>query len=403
MTDPRYTIDPTALESCDPTTRMIHGGGLRTPFAETAEAMFLTSGYVYESAEEAESAFDGTGDRYVYSRFCNPTVKMFEDRLALLEGADACRATSSGMAAVFGALACQLSSGDRVVASRALFGSCTWIVVDLLPRWGVEVEIVDGADLTAWAAALGKPTKVVFVETPSNPGLDIVDLQAVSDLAHKAGAQVVVDNVFATPIFQSPLALGADVVVYSATKHIDGQGRCLGGAVLGRKDFIEEVLGPFLRHTGPALSPFNAWVLLKGLETLHLRVERQAATALAVAQFLESRPDVSMVRHPGLKSHPQHDLAMRQMSAGGAIVAFEMKAGKAAAFGVLNGLKIVRISNNLGDSKSLACNPYTTTHAKQTPEAKASQGITPGLIRLSVGLEAPADLIADLTQALSAS
>lgn len=400
MTDNRYSIDPSALDACESATRMIHGGGLRTPFAETGEGLFLTSGYVYESAEEAEGAFDGTHERYVYSRFRNPTVQMFEDRLALLEGAESCRATASGMAAVFCALACQLSAGDRVVAGRALFGSCTWIVVDLLPRWGVEVEVIDATDLTAWSAALGKPTTLVFVETPSNPGLEIVDLQAVSALAHAAGATVVVDNVFATPIFQSPLKLGADVVVYSATKHIDGQGRCLGGAVLGTKAFVEDVLGPFLRHTGPALSPFNAWVLLKGLETLELRVERQAASALRIAEFLESRPEVSMARHPGLKSHPQHDLAMRQMSAGGAIVAFDLVGGKAAAFALLNALRIIRISNNLGDSKSLACNPYTTTHAKQTPEVKAIQGITPGLIRLSVGLEAAQDLINDLGQAL---
>jgi len=387
------------LPTWQPSTRLIHGGTLRSEFCETGEAVFLNSGYVYATAEEAEAAFDGTTERYVYSRFRNPTVQMFEDRLALLEGAPACRATASGMAAVFAALACQLEAGDRVVASRALFGSCAHIVTQILPRYGVTATIVEGTDLDAWTAALATPAKVVFLETPSNPGLEVIDLPAVCALAHAAGARVVVDNVFATPILQSPLTLGADVVVYSATKHIDGQGRCLGGAVLGDRAFIEDELGLFLRHTGPSLSPFNAWVLLKGLETLELRVERHCATALAVARYLEGRGDVPTVRYPGLESHPQHALAARQMKAGGPIVAFDV-GSKERAFGLMNALRLVTISNNLGDAKSLICHPATTTHQKLSPEEKTAQGITPGFLRLSVGLEAAEDLVADLGRAL---
>lgn len=389
------------LAGWQPETQMVHGGTLRSEFCETGEAVFLNSGYVYGSAEEAEAAFDGTRERYVYSRFRNPTVQMFEDRLALLEGAQACRATASGMAAVFAALACQLQAGDRIVASRALFGSCAHIVTQILPRYGVRPTLVDGTDLDAWAAALAEPAKVVFLETPSNPGLEDIDLPAVCALAHAAGARVVVDNVFATPILQSPLKLGADIVVYSATKHIDGQGRCLGGAVLGDRAFIEDELGLFLRHTGPSLSPFNAWVLLKGLETLSLRVERHCATALTVARFLESRlgAGTGAVRHPGLDSHPQHALALRQMKAGGPIVGLDV-GDKARAFALVNALRLITISNNLGDAKSLICHPATTTHQKLSPEDKLAQGITPGFLRLSVGLEAADDLIADLSQAL---
>lgn len=386
--------------SLRPRTLSVRAGLSRTGFCETSEAIFMNSGFVYGSAEEAEQSFDGTLDRMVYSRFKNPTVAVFEERLAAIEGAEAARATASGMAAVHAALLCQLKAGDRVVAPRALFGSCTWIIGDLLPRFGVEAVFVDGTDLAQWRAALGRPTALVFLETPSNPTLDIIDLPAVAELAHGAGARVVVDNVFATPILQSPLALGADVVVYSATKHIDGQGRCLGGAILGSAAFCNDVLGPYLRHTGPALSPFNAWVLLKGLETLDLRVERHAANALAVARFLESRPEVERVLYPGLESHPQHDLAKRQMRGFGGIVAFAMKGGRDAAYRLLNGLEVIDISNNLGDAKSLACHPWTTTHQRLTPEAKLAQGIGQGLIRLSVGLEDADDLIDDLALAL---
>ncbi len=383
-----------------PRTRQVRAGLNRTGFRETSEALFLTSGYVYDSALEAEHSFDGTLDRMVYSRFNNPTVAAFEERLAAVEGAEACRATASGMAAVHAALLCQLKAGDRVVAARALFGSCQWIIHDLLPRFGVAAEFVDGPDLAAWERALARPAAVVFVETPANPTLELVDLAAVAELSHRAGARLVVDNVFATPVLQSPLELGADVVVYSATKHIDGQGRCLGGAVLGSAQFCAEVLGPYLRHTGPALSPFNAWVLLKGLETLDLRVERAAANALAVARFLEARPEVARVRYPGLASHPQHDLARRQMRGFGTMVAFELGGGKGAAYRLLDGLGLVDISNNLGDAKSLICHPWTTTHQRMAPEDKLAMGIGEGLLRLSVGLEDVLDLVEDLTAAL---
>ncbi len=385
-----------------PRTRQVRAGLNRSDFCETSEALFLTSGYVYDSALEAEQSFDGTRDRMVYSRFKNPTVLTFEERLAAIEGAEACRATASGMAAVHAALLCQVKAGDRVVAARALFGSCHWIIHDLLPRFGIEVEFVDGPDLDAWERALSRPTRAVFVETPANPTLELVDLAAVADLAHRAGARLVVDNVFATPVFQSPLALGADVVVYSATKHIDGQGRCLGGAVLGSAEFCTDVLGPYLRHTGPCLSPFNAWVLLKGLETLDLRVERAAANALAVARFLEGRPEVARARHPGLDSHPQRDLARRQMRGFGTMVAFDLAGGREAAYRLMDRLELVDISNNLGDAKSLVCHPWTTTHQRMAPEDKLAMGIGEGMLRLSVGLEDEADLIEDLANALGA-
>jgi O-succinylhomoserine sulfhydrylase len=383
-------------------TQLVRGATERSHFQETSEAIYLTSGYVYGTAEEAEQAFKGDIERFVYSRFRNPTVAMFERRLALIEGAEDCRAMASGMAAVFASLACQLSTGDRLVASRALFGSCQYVCAELLPRFGIVTEFVDGADLAQWKAALARPTKAVFLETPSNPGLEMIDLRAVCDLAHAAGAVVVVDNVFATPILQKPLAFGADVVVYSATKHIDGQGRCLGGAVLASKQFIVEKLTPFMRHTGPSLSPFNAWVLLKGLETLDLRMRRHCESSLAIARALAAHKALSRVAYPFLESHPQHRLALSQMTGGGSIISMEVAGGKAAAFQFLNRLKLIDISNNLGDAKSLVCHPATTTHQRLTPEQRAAVGITEGFIRLSVGLEDPADLLRDLTQALGA-
>lgn len=382
-------------------TQAVRGATTRSQFDETSEAIFLNSGYVYKDAEEAESAFNQDIDRFVYSRFRNPTVAMFENRLALLEGAEDCRAMGSGMAAVFAALASHLSAGDRLVAARALFGSCQYICEELLPRFGIVTEIVDGTDLGQWKTALSKPAKAVFLESPSNPGLEVIDLASVSELAHAAGATVFVDNVFATPILQKPMEMGADVIIYSATKHIDGQGRCLGGAVLGSKAFIEDTITPFIRHTGPALSPFNAWVLLKGLETLSLRVDRHCDSAAAVAQFLETRNSVSKVLYPELSSHPQHELAMQQMKRGGTVVAFELEGGKPAAFKFLNALKIVDISNNLGDAKSLICHPATTTHQRLSDEDKARVGITPGFVRLSVGLESVDDIIGDIEQAIS--
>jgi O-succinylhomoserine sulfhydrylase len=383
-------------------TELVRGGTARSPFGETCEAIFMTSGFVYETAEEAEAAFKGEVERYVYARYANPTVAMFEERLRLLEGAEACRATASGMAAVFAALICRLEAGDRVVAARALFGSCHYILAEILPRFGIETVLIDGTDLAAWREALAPGAACVFLETPSNPTLEIVDLAAVADLAHAAGATVVVDNVFATPLLQRPLALGADVVVYSATKHIDGQGRCLGGAILGSRAFVEDDLVPIMRHTGPAISPFNAWLLLKGLETLEPRVARHCANARRVAAFLEARPEVARTLYPGLDSHPQAALARRQMDDGGTLVAFELDGGKARAFRVLNALRLIDISNNLGDSKSLITHPATTTHQRLTPEARAALGIGEGLLRLSVGLEDVEDIEEDLARALSA-
>ena len=384
-------------------TLLVRGGTIRSEHRETSEGLYLTSGYVYGSAEEAEASFSNKLERYVYSRYANPTLTMLEDRLRLIEGAEACRTTASGMAAVYAALVCQLKAGGRVVAARALFGSCLYILQEILPRFGVEVELVDGIDLDQWAAALSGPTDVVLVESPSNPTLEIVDLPAIAELAHATGARVIVDNVFATPLLQKPLKLGADIVVYSATKHIDGQGRCLGGAVLGDTAFIKDVLTPFLRHTGPALSPFNAWVMLKALETLPLRVEKHCRNALEVARFLDGRRDLGRVLYPELESHPQHALAMRQMQAGGTVIAFELAGGKEAAFRFLNALKLIDISNNLGDSKSLICHPATTTHQRLSDVDKAHLGITPGLLRLSVGIEDAADLRDDLEQALAAA
>ncbi|HQT47624.1 MAG TPA: O-succinylhomoserine sulfhydrylase [Acidocella sp.] len=382
-------------------TDLIHAGRIRTNLLENSEALFLTSGFVYDSADMAEAVFANQIPHFQYSRFANPTVAMLEQRLAVIEGADVCRATATGMAAVHAAVMCGLKAGGRVVAARALFGSCHWIVSTLLPQFGIESVFVDGGDLEAWRAALSVSTDLVLLETPSNPMLDIVDLRAVCDLAHAAGAIVVVDNVFATPLFQRPLEFGADVVVYSATKHMDGQGRVLGGAVLGRKQWMEEVFQPYFRNTGPTLSPFNAWVILKGLETFALRVNAQSKSAEAVARFLEASPKVAACRYPTLASHPQHALAMQQMSGGGTLVAFELKGGKEAAFALMNAFKIITISNNLGDTKSLATHPATTTHMKIGAQERARLGITDGAIRLSVGLEDTQDLLDDLAQALA--
>ncbi|MBI1776155.1 MAG: O-succinylhomoserine sulfhydrylase [Proteobacteria bacterium] len=384
-----------------PRTAMVRAGLKRSQHMETCEALYMTSGFVYGDAEEAERAFaQPTADRYVYSRFRNPTVSAFEERACHLEGAEAARSTASGMAAVFASLLCQLKSGDRVVAARALFGSCLYILSDLLPRWGIETVLVDGRDLKAWKKALDRPTKVVFLETPSNPMLEIIDLEAVGKLARKVGAQVIVDNVFATGLLQRPLEVGADVIVYSATKHIDGQGRGLGGIVMGRKAFIEDTLAPFLRHTGPSLSPFNAWLMLKGLETLDLRLRTQCAAAAEIARFLEGEKAIGQTLYPGLASHPQQSLAKKQMTDFGSVVTFTLKGGREAAFRLVDRLSIIDISNNLGDSKSLICHPATTTHQRLPAEEKLRLGIAPGTLRLSVGLEDPADLKADLKRAL---
>lgn len=382
-------------------TELVRGGLDRSQFRETSEGLFLTSGYVYDNAEQAEASFKGETDNFMYSRYANPTVGMFEERLARLEGAEDCRATSSGMAAVFSAMACFLGHGKRVVASKALFGSCYIICSEILPRFGVSTTFVDGHDLDQWAAALKDRADAVFVETPSNPMLDLVDLEVVSALAHGAGAKVVVDNVFATPMLQRPLELGADIVTYSATKHIDGQGRTMGGAVLGTNKYIKDVFEPFYRHTGPAMSPFNAWVMVKGLETLPLRVERMCANADRIAHFLEGHVGVQAVRYPGLESHPQHALAKRQMSGFGTLVTFTVPGGKQRAFDVLNRLRLWDISNNLGDAKSLVTHPATTTHQRLKPEERTHLGIDDGTIRLSVGLEDVEDLLEDLDAALS--
>lgn len=383
-----------------PQTELVHGGTCRSPHGETSEALYLTSGFCYERAEDAEARFAETQPGYTYSRVGNPTVRMLEERMALLEGSEDCAATGSGMAAVHAALMCQLRAGMRVVGSALLFGSCHWILTQLCPRFGIEVELVDGKDAAAWEQALAKPTDLVFVESPGNPTLELVDLALVGELAHQAGAKVIVDNVFATPLLQRPLELGADIVVYSATKHIDGQGRCLGGLICCEAGFRKDVLQPYLRNTGPGLSPFNAWVLLKGLETLPLRVRAQGEAALAIARLLEGHPQVERVLHPWLESHPQHELARRQMRGGGSLVAFAVGGGRERAFAVLNRLRLVKISNNLGDAKSLITHPASTTHSKIAAAEREAVGITEDLLRLSVGLEDVEDLVADLDQAL---
>jgi len=383
-----------------PQTRAVRSGQIRSNFDETSEALFLTSGYAYPSAEEAEKTFKGESTHYQYSRFGNPTVTMFENRLAALEGAEACRATSTGMSAIFFALLALVKAGDRIVAARQLFGSCHYIVNELLPKYGVKGEFVDGGDLKQWEKALSTPAQAVLFESPSNPMLDIIDVKAVCDLAHKAGAKVVLDNAFATPILQRPLEFGADVVVHSATKYIDGQGRTLGGAVLASKEFILEKLQPIIRNTGPSLSPFNAWVLVKGMETLGLRVERHCANAAKVADALAEHPAITRTLYPGRKDHPRHELAAKQMSGFGGVVTFDVKGGKEAAFKTLNRLRLVDISNNLGDSKSMVTHPATTTHMRIGAEERAKLGITDGTVRISVGLEDVSDIIDDLHQAL---
>ncbi len=392
------TFDPSRLR---PATRLVHGGVQRTQHGETAEALFLTSGYVYDDAEQAEATFTGKLDHYQYSRFANPTLTMLEQRLCLIEGAEDCRTTATGMAAVNAALLSHLKAGDRVVAARALFGSCHWIVSTLLPKFGIETEFVDGTDLGQWTRALSRPANLVLLESPSNPMLEMADLPAISAMAHAAGAIVVVDNVFATPLLQQPLKLGADVVVYSCTKHMDGQGRVLGGAVLGSKKWIADVLQPFIRNTGPALSPFNAWVLLKGIETLALRVNAASAAAAAIADFLAEQPGVNRVWYPTRSDHPQRDLAARQMTAGGTVVTFEVAGGKDGAFRIMNGFRLIAISNNLGDSKSLVTHPATTTHMRIGEAERARLGIADGVLRLSIGLEDPEDIKDDLRRALA--
>lgn len=405
MTDQRSIRAPAPLpDGVGPATIGVRGGIMRSQFEETAEAMYLASGYVYDSAAAAEQAFAGETDRYVYSRYGNPTITMFEERLRLIEGAPAAFATASGMAAVFTSLGALLAAGDRLVAARSLFGSCFVVCNEILPRWGIETVFVDGHDLRQWEQALSVPTQAVFFETPSNPMQSLVDIAAVTELSHAAGAKVVLDNVFATPLLQQGFPLGVDVVVYSGTKHLDGQGRVLGGAILGDKEYVDGPVQKLMRHTGPAISAFNAWVLLKGLETLAVRVEYANSSAQRVAEFLEGHPTVRWVRYPFLPSHPQYDLAKRQMSGGGTVITFELDvpdaAAKQRAFEVLDKLRLINISNNLGDAKSLVTHPATTTHRAMGPEGRAAIGLGDGVVRISVGLENTEDLIADLDQAL---
>jgi len=383
-----------------PETRLVHSGTLRSEFGETSEAMFLTQGYVYETAEQCEARFKGEEPGYIYSRYSNPTIGMFERRMIELEGAEAGRSTATGMAAVTTAMLAPLRAGDHVVASKALFGSCRYVVEDLLPRYGIESTLVDGLDLDQWKRAMRKNTKSCFLESPTNPTLDVLDIPAIAEIAHAAGARLIVDNVFATPLWQSPLKLGADVVVYSATKHIDGQGRCLGGMILSSEAFITEHLHNFMRQTGPSLSPFNAWVLLKGLETLSVRVRAQTETAAKVADALAKHPKIARLVYPGREDHPQAALVKKQMRGGSTLVGFEVKGGKAAAFRCLNALKLSKISNNLGDAKSLVTHPATTTHQRLKPEARAELGIGEGFVRFSAGLEHADDLIEDFYAAL---
>ncbi|MZR29999.1 O-succinylhomoserine sulfhydrylase [Sneathiella sp. DP05] len=401
MTTEKETVQ-TRTKDYRTATKLVRGGTKRSQFNETSEAIFMNSGFVYDSAEQAAGRFKGENEGFIYSRYANPTLSMFEERMILLEeGAVAARATASGMAAVNGALMSQLKAGDHVVAPKALFGSCLYIIETILPRFGVNVTLIDGTDLDQWRAALKKETACVFLETPSNPALEIMDIAAISDLAHKVGAKVIVDNVFATPILQHPITLGADIVVYSATKHIDGQGRCLGGIVLGSEEFVEDTLAPYLKHTGPALSPFNAWNLLKGLETLELRVHKQCDNAEKIAAFLDGHPAISRVIFPGSDSHPQHALAAQQMARGGTLVTFEIAGDQEAAFSALNRLSLIDISNNLGDAKSLITHPTTTTHSSVDDAIKRELGITESMVRMSVGLEDVDDLIEDLGYALS--
>jgi O-succinylhomoserine sulfhydrylase len=384
-----------------PETRLLHAGGVRSQFGETSEALFLTQGFVYDSAEACEARFKGEEPGYLYSRFSNPTVGMFEARMAAFEGAEAARATASGMAAVTASVMGQVRAGDHIVAAKALFGSCRYVVEDLLPRFGVACTLVDGRDLDQWRQAVRPNTKTFFLESPTNPTLEVVDLQEVAKIAHAAGATLVVDNVFATPLWQSPLQLGADCVVYSATKHIDGQGRCLGGVILASEDFIQKHIHMLLRQTGPAMSPFNAWVLLKGLETLSVRVQQQTANAAKIADALAGHSKIKRLIYPGRPDHPQAAIIRKQMRAGSNLIAFEVAGGKAGAFRFLNALKLILITNNLGDAKSLVTHPATTTHQRLTPEQRAELGISDGLVRFSTGLEHPDDLIEDLLTALA--
>ncbi|PZA11386.1 O-succinylhomoserine sulfhydrylase [Rhodopseudomonas palustris] len=400
MSETKPTIPVPATAHFRRETRLVHSGSLRSQFGETSEALFLTQGFVYDSAEQCEARFTGDDAGFQYSRFSNPTVFSFEQRMAEFEGAEAARATATGMAAVTAAILAPLRAGDHVVASKAMFGSCRYIVEDLLPRYGIESTLVDGLDLDQWQRAMRPNTRTCFLESPTNPTLDVLDIGAIAEIAHAGGARLVVDNVFATPIWQSPLQLGADVVVYSATKHIDGQGRCLGGVVLSSQAFIEEHIQTYLRQTGPSLSPFNAWVLLKGLETLAIRVEKQTSNAAAIADALAGHPKVPRLVYPGRADHPQAATVKKQMGAGSTLVGFEVKGGKAEAFRFLNALKLVKISNNLGDAKSLVTHPATTTHQRLKPEARAELGISEGFIRLSAGLEHKDDLIEDLVAAL---
>jgi len=383
-----------------PETRLVHSGSLRSQFGETSEALFLTQGFIYDSAEQCEARFKGEDPGFIYSRFSNPNISMFERRMIELEGAEAARATATGMAAVTTAILAPLRAGDHVVAAKAMFGSCRYVVEDLLPRYGIQSTLVDGLDLDQWQRAMRPNTKSCFLESPTNPTLDVLDIPAIAEIAHAAGSRLIVDNVFATPIWQSPLALGADVVVYSATKHIDGQGRCLGGVILSSEAFIAEHIHNFMRQTGPSMSPFNAWVLLKGLETLAVRVRAQTDSASRIAEVLASHSKISRLIYPGRDDHPQAAVVKKQMRAGSTLIAFEVKGGKPAAFRVLNSLKLARISNNLGDAKSLVTHPATTTHQRLKPEARAELGISEGLIRFSAGLEHPDDLIEDVQAAL---
>ena len=385
-----------------PETRLVHAGTLRSQFGETSEALFLTQGYIYPTAEECEARFSGKKPGYVYSRYSNPTIAMFEQRMAALEGAEAARATATGMAAVTTALMGLVRAGDHVVAAKALFGSCLWVIEEWLPRFGVTSTLVNGTDLDAWKKAVQKNTKAFFLESPTNPTLEVYDIAAVADIAHNAGAQLVVDNVFATPLYQHPLELGADCVVYSATKHIDGQGRVLGGIILASEKFIMDHVHQIIRQTGPSLSPFNAWVLLKGLETLSVRVQRQTDTAGAVANALAGHKKISRLIYPGRSDHPQAAVIAKQMKAGSTLCTFEVKGGKDGAFRFLNALKLIGITNNLGDAKSLITHPTTTTHQRLTPAQRAELGIGDGLVRFSAGLEHPDDVIEDLLTALDA-
>lgn len=391
--EPQWTLHPE--------THAVRAGLARSGFGETAEALYLTSGFTYSSAEEAVESFTDETDHFVYGRFANPTISMFEQRLAAIEGAEFCVATGSGMSAMFASVACLVKAGDHVVASAAMFSSCYVVLTEILPKWGVTYELVKGNDPAVWAKALSKPTAAVFIETPSNPMLEIVDIEMVSNLAHLVGATVIVDNVMASPVLQKPLELGADVVMYSATKHIDGQGRVLAGAILGSFSYIQEKLNPFVRHTGPSLSPFNAWVLVKSLETMSMRVEKMSSSAQSLAQYLETCPQIKSVRYPGLKSHAGYEIAQKQMSGGGSTIGLEFKGPRADVFKFMNALRVIDISNNLGDSKSLITHPASTTHRRLSPEIQAEMGITDSVLRLSVGLEYAGDLLADIEQALN--